>query len=240
MFELQNTENQGSRTILSWGRKLSSWSRTVHQLIEKASEVVVFGSRAAGVHTSSSDLDLLFVTDWKKRIDVPGLDCVVLNRQEVEDSFWLGSELASHVAHYGKWIKGTGGWRDSVRISERAMARKQHRVTALIRNATQRWPQLHPVFRIKYAVMTRRELQRLELLMKRLPIPPTAILDAEWAEGPRSLTDLLAVADFYRAPTIQLTSEFRTMMVSVTPSPPEQTALECALGENSEFRCETG
>jgi len=53
--------------------------RAVNELIAEAVEVVVFGSRAVGAHGSSSDLDLLVITPYKRRVISHGLDCVLLN-----------------------------------------------------------------------------------------------------------------------------------------------------------------
>src|SRR5260370_5639721 len=88
--------------------------RVLDDLMSEADEVVVFGSRAAGVHSSSSDLDLLIISPNRRRLVATGLDCVLLTPEEVSDSFWLGSELASHVAAYGRWAKGAGEWRSDV------------------------------------------------------------------------------------------------------------------------------
>src|SRR6266851_2503778 len=63
-------------------------------------------------HSSDSDLDLLIVTPQKRRLFAAGLDCVLIAPEEIDSSFWLGSELASHIAKYGNWIKGPGEWRD--------------------------------------------------------------------------------------------------------------------------------
>jgi predicted nucleotidyltransferase len=165
--------------------------RTVNELVSESSEIVVFGSRAVGVHNSDSDLDLLIVTPQKGRVFASGLDCVLIAPEEIDNLFWLGSELASHVAKYGNWIKGVGEWRFNVGISDRAISRKQKRISSLLRNAAQRWPRLHPVFQAKYRITIRRELQRLKLLSNRLPIPPTPLLDSEWQVDRDSATELL-------------------------------------------------
>ncbi|HXM22645.1 MAG TPA: nucleotidyltransferase domain-containing protein [Terriglobales bacterium] len=168
------------------------------KLHSEACELVVFGSRAAGVHSASSDVDVLLVTSHKSRLRAVNMDCVMLSPEEIRNPFWLGSELASHVARYGHWIKGTGEWRDDVQISSRAVARKKQRVVSLVRNAAQRWGRLHPVFHLKYAVMIRRELQRLEILMSGVPIPPTPTLDSRWVAGEISPSHLLELATYSR------------------------------------------
>src|SRR5713101_294620 len=164
------------------------------ELVSEACEVVIFGSRAAGVHKPSSDLDVLFITPHKRRISAASLDCVLLFPEEVEHPFWLGSELASHVAAYGKWMKGADEGRNRVRISDRAIARKQRRVASVAENATRRWSRLHPVFHTKYVVTIRRELQRLDLLLDRVAVPPTPTLDSMWSAGQVSSAHLLELA----------------------------------------------
>ena len=168
--------------------------RALDELICEASEVAIFGSRAVGVQRSDSDLDVLIVTNQKRRVFAFGLDCVLITAEDIDSSFWLGSELASHVAKYGNWVKGSGEWRRNVCLSDRAIIRKQKRIFSLLRNSAQRWPRLHPVFQMKYRTTIRRELQRLRLLLNRLPIPPTPLLDSEWQGGRESAAELFQLA----------------------------------------------
>ena len=168
--------------------------RAVNELIAEAVEVVVFGSRAVGAHGASSDLDLLVITPYKRRVISHGLDCVLLNPEEAENAFWLGSELASHIAKYGLWVSGRDDWKSKVRISDRAIIRKQDRISSILRSAAQRWQRLHPLFQTKYRITLRRELQRLNLLVRGMPVPPTPILDAEWNTPVHSGQDLFALA----------------------------------------------
>jgi nucleotidyltransferase-like protein len=164
------------------------------RLFDDAHEVIVFGSRAAGVHRPLSDLDLLCITPKKRRIRAAGLDCVLLLPEEVNTPFWLGSELACHVVRYGKWEKGAGEWRDRAHVSDRAITRKQQRIVSVSDNAARRWSRLHPIFQMKYAVTIRRELQRLDLLLNRVAIPPTPILDSIWLANRGSTSRLVALA----------------------------------------------
>jgi hypothetical protein len=125
-----------------------------------------------------------------ERPRVAGIDFVILRSEELASSRWLGSELASHIAEYGKWEKGCGSWRHQVRISDRAAMRKQARIGGLLMRAPKWWSQLHPVFHAKYKLTIRRELQRLDLLRKQIPVPPTRTLDSDW-DRHRSATDYL-------------------------------------------------
>lgn len=199
--------------IAAWASRFPVSMPVFQQLFTEAIDVVVFGSRAAGVNRPSSDIDILLVTPHKRRLRSYGLDLVLITPEEAEDSFWLGSELASHIVQFGKWIKGSGEWRNRVEISRRAIVKKEHRVGALLRNATQRWERLHPVFHRKYAITSRRELQRLDLLLKGAPIPPTATLDLSWESRQFTPDDLVAVADaFGHLPTLNSVAEFRNLI----------------------------
>jgi predicted nucleotidyltransferase len=147
---------------------------TYEKLLDVSTEVVIFGSRAVGMHRPDSDLDVLVVGSDTARFRVAGIDFVILRPEELESSFWLGSELASHIASYGKWVKGGGSWRPQVGISDRAAMRKQARIVGLLMRGPQWWSKLHPVFHTKYKVTIRRELQRLDLLRRRRRRPQPA------------------------------------------------------------------
>ncbi len=164
--------------------------QNVDRLLSRAREIVVFGSRATGLHRGDSDLDMLIVTSPKQRILCAGLDCVVLTPEEIEQEFWLGSELAVHIARYGKWVTGLGAWTPAVHVSDRSVARKRQRIIALARNAAQRWPRLHPIFHEKYRTTLRRECQRLRLLIEGCAVPPTALLDSSWQSSGQYLAEL--------------------------------------------------
>jgi len=210
--------SRGNNDASSWDHKSPLSLLDFYDLAE-AREIIVFGSRAVGVHRSSSDLDILVVSSCKRRIRIPGVDCVLLTSEEIDDPFWLGSELASHVVQFGNWIKGDGEWRNRVCISDRAIARKQHRVGCVVRNATQRWPRLHPVFHMEYATTTRRELQRLDLLMNGSPIPPTAILDSKCKDGQVSPVDLLELAEVSGClSTLKSVPEFKMLITDPVSS----------------------
>jgi hypothetical protein len=161
-------------------RRLALANVDSNSFFSQAQEIVVFGSRAIGVNSDDSDLDVLCFTDRKVRIKTRQLDCICSPRSESETSYWKTSELAFHIARYGVWISGQGTWRNSVHPSKDTIERKQRRVESLIRNAVCRWQQFHPLFRKKYATSVRRELQRLYLLESEVPIPPTPVLDSEW------------------------------------------------------------
>src|SRR5437764_1169337 len=115
---LRTLQNRFAQARLDWA-----------QLCHTANELVVFGSRAAGVNRRQSDFDVLLVGSRprlqragldlgsKAEVKRAGLDLVGMSRAEIESAQWLGSELASHVASYGFWIIGSGEWREGVRIN---------------------------------------------------------------------------------------------------------------------------
>ena len=169
---------------------LSNSGVRYEKVLDASTEVVIFGSRAVGTQRPDSDLDVLIVGANTGPLRVAGIDFVVLRSEELASSRWLGSELASHIAEYGKWVKGCGSWRHQVRISDRAAMRKEARVVGLLMCAPKWWSKLHPVFHSKYKLTIRRELQRLDLLRKKTPVPPTHTLDSDWDQD-RSARDYL-------------------------------------------------
>lgn len=151
--------------------------------LDAATEVIVFGSRATSVQRADSDLDLLLIGNVSKKTKTKQLDCICMCESDCESTPWLGSELASHIASYGFWLRGDGQWRCRAEVSDRAIANKQRRIQALVGVAEIRWQDFHRVFRAKYSTMIRRELQRLLLLQDRVAIPPTYYLDDQWYCG---------------------------------------------------------
>jgi hypothetical protein len=173
---------------------LSNSGMTYEELVDASTEVVIFGSRAVDMHRPDSDLDVLLVGENTGRLRVAGVDFVTLSSEELASSLWLGSELASHIAEYGKWIKGCGSWRYKVCASDRAAMRKQARIVGLLMRAPKWWSKLHPVFHTKYKLTIRRELQRLDLLRRKIPVPPTYTLDSDWDQHRSGSDSLLEVA----------------------------------------------
>jgi hypothetical protein len=158
-------------------------------LLKRASEIVVFGSYAAGLQTTDSDVDVLCVGNGP-RLKSRSLDLSWVSNENIYKNIWLGSELAGHIATYGIWLRGNGEWRGRTFTSESSIERKQKRVISLSRAVTRLWDRLHPVFHCQYNVTIRRELQRLMLLKARLRIPPTRMLDDEWPrKGSRELLE---------------------------------------------------
>jgi hypothetical protein len=72
---------------------------------------------------------------------------------------------------------------------------------------------------MEYATTTRRELQRLDLLMNGSPIPPTAILDSKWKDGQVSPVDLLELAEVSGClSTLKSVPEFKMLITDPVSS----------------------
>ena len=98
--------NRNQLLLLRAKRLLKQNGILWRELKDTAKEVVVFGSSSVGLNGLNSDLDLLLVGDGK-RFKNRQLDVVWKTEQDVAGRRWLESELASHIAKYGIWLKNT-------------------------------------------------------------------------------------------------------------------------------------
>jgi Nucleotidyltransferase domain len=150
-------------------------------IADRAREIIVFGSRAAGVHSPHSDLDLLLVSaDPGRRLKSSGLDIVWVRPETVDSHNWRGSELAGHVAAYGRWLDGPDDWKAEVFTSPTAIQKKQRQLADRIQALEAGWRSLAPTYRRRLFTLIRRDLQRLELLRQARPVSPTPLLDRDW------------------------------------------------------------
>lgn len=155
--------------------------RSWEDLVTRATDVVLFGSRAVGVEKGDSDWDLLCIGSGPAR--EPGsVDLIWIGEQATLSRAWLGCELASHVAAYGIPLLGACAWMPNVHIAPEAAQRKRVRARGRIVSMSRVWSALRPSFQAKQAVLLRRELQRAELLDGGNAVPPAAILDARWKD----------------------------------------------------------
>jgi len=76
---------------------LADLGLSLGELQRSAEQIVVFGSRAAGLARESSDWDLLIIGS-DSSLHTPALDLVWVTPRELESADWLASELAGHVA----------------------------------------------------------------------------------------------------------------------------------------------
>jgi predicted nucleotidyltransferase len=148
--------------------------------------VILFGSHAQNAATDASDIDVLVVGPGRRR-RADGIDLVCLSEAEAESDLWLGSELASHIAAFGRVLAGEADWLSAVRLDSRAIDRKKRLIAAreqclgrAIESADASSRALEEL-----ATRLRRDLQRLALLIDGRPVPVTCVLDREaaaWGE----------------------------------------------------------
>jgi predicted nucleotidyltransferase len=153
---------------------------TLDALMERASEVVVFGSQASGSASEDSDWDVLVLGDFPP-VHRERLDLVVVSSEQASSKQWLESELASHVAQYGIWLKGTGAWRPNARIGNETIAAKNRRLRSQAEAFGAIGHIQSPARRFEHARSLRRQLQRLELLTLNGAVPTNPELDRAWA-----------------------------------------------------------
>jgi predicted nucleotidyltransferase len=146
----------------------------------KSSEIVLFGSWAVGRETAKSDLDILCVGN-RRQARASKLDLLYYPEKFLITETWLTSELAIHIARYGVWLKGSGGWRQKVHITPETLAKKKEQVLI-------RFSRLECSLRFGPATIwakehfkLRRDLQRLAYLSAGKASPPSALLDDQWS-----------------------------------------------------------
>ena len=151
-------------------------------LLASASEVVVFGSRAAGVELEDSDLDLLVVgaeMRFPRPLKSAGIDLVYQSEAEIVSEQWLCSELAGHIAVYGQWLHGSGEWREAAVRGLRsglAAEAKHLRIGRLSASVERHWERLSPGLRTCNLLTLERERLRLGFLKRGVAVPPTRLL----------------------------------------------------------------
>jgi predicted nucleotidyltransferase len=174
--------------------RVSAAGRTPKSYFDEASEVIVFGSMAVGLDRPNSDVDVMCIGGRQSKLKTHSLDLIVFSEETAKSQVWLQSELALHISHYGVWIKGKPDWIDYVRVGKCAIEEKRRRVEAFMRHLPDSWSRLDEGFRVKYAIKVRREAQRLLLISRGVPVPPTRMLDTCWhdfSESHNELDDLL-------------------------------------------------
>jgi hypothetical protein len=164
---------------------------TIRMIFHDCDEIVLFGSRSSQPTSSTSDWDVLCISE--RRPEVPRhlttmkggyvLDLVWLTRDDLRSNSWSGSELANHIAKYGSWLRGAGDWRANVTIAKAAIASKRRRVEIRIAFQRKYGEVLLPPYRMKHFTLLRRELQRLSCLQRGIPVPPSPHLDVDWHKG---------------------------------------------------------
>ena len=183
--------------LLALHRALACRGLSFDELRGQAQAIALFGSRAAGCAKPVSDWDLLCIGAGRSR-KLPDLDIVWVEPRALEASTWLGRDLAGHVAAYGIWLEGEPRWDLGAVDFTAAARRKEESLARSLRALAQAWELLGPAYRAKHATLLRRDVQRWSSLQRRLPIPPSAMLDDRWVAErlrgwlPDALLDLRA------------------------------------------------
>lgn len=175
---------------------LASIDVTGERLLQTSQEIVLFGSRAAGVAHERSDWDILCVGHGRTR-RTPRIDLIWVTPEERCSRAWLTGELAGHVAEWGQWLVGEPTWTDSVNPGPEACLEKRRRINRRVTVWERSWSLCSPRLRARYALSLRRDLQRHEKLLHGQAVPPSAMLDQDWRAQPdagKYLHDLAARA----------------------------------------------
>ena len=150
-------------------------------LTDSSEQVVLFGSRAAGYANRKSDWDLLIISNEDIEKPQGPFDFIVITPERSQSEEWLGSELAVHVAKYGKWLHGEDTWSYKVvSYSKKAIQEKRRKIEKNWKMLTIGFDRLVPQILRRRVEMLRRDMQRLELMQKGIPVPPNAVLDSQW------------------------------------------------------------
>ena len=173
---------------------LAAIGTSLDELRCAATEIVVFGSRAADVAHTNSDWDLLCVGRGPSRA-TPRIDLVWIAPEDLQCERWTGSELAGHVQAWGRWIWGTRTWHAEITKAPHAVTLKGRRIVARARALELTWEDLSADHRHKHLTLLRRDLARYILLRQGLPVPPTTYIDDMLQVGNVSPAALEEVAD---------------------------------------------
>lgn len=155
----------------------------------RASQIVLFGSRAAGVARIDSDWDLLCIGDGRSVYN-DKIDLVWISAMQLATDRWLGSELASHVAVYGQWLVGKDSWSHRVSIAPETIRHKCQSILLQLFQLRRLWSNIVPGWRAKHLRRLRRDVQRLHYLIAKRAVPPTRILDDLWNQSGMPLEEL--------------------------------------------------
>lgn len=170
------------RTFLSLAKtRVRNAGLDWNRLCEQARQIVVYGSRATSAHGRTSDLDLLCI-GVGDRFKSKRLHIIWVPESRLRQKRWLGSELATHVAAYGQWIKGENDWAYSTRPNAHALRLVRKRVKGRATAIRQNWEFLLPHLRAKQVTRLRRDLQRLLMMREGNPPVASGTLDTRWYE----------------------------------------------------------
>ena len=159
--------------------------------ISQSDEAIIFGSFAYGCETSESDLDVLLIGSGRRRkskhLDLLWLPCSNLNLKT-----WLGSELASHIATYGLWLKGNGSWKSKAEITKTTINKKKLKILYALSHLYIKRPDLSINSRLQILSKILLDIFRLSYLVKKIAVPPTLVVRNKIASyDPQNLDSLV-------------------------------------------------
>ena len=160
-------------------RRLIEIGWSTLKLLERADEVAVFGSFAMNGDLSRKDVDIFAVGDFKGRI-TSCVDLMVVSKSQLSSAEWLESEVAGHIAKYGKWLKGTPEWACQAATTKETVLSKARRIESHLKGLRKNWRYMGGKYRDKHLTAIRRHLQRLECLINGQFVPPSKLLDESW------------------------------------------------------------
>lgn len=160
---------------------LASIGESWENLRQSSEEIVLFGSRAAGVAHERSDWDILCVGHGHTRRTAQ-IDLIWVTPEERCSRAWLEGELAGHVGRWGQWLVGEPSWRESAIPGPAACEEKQRRIARRVTVWERSWALCSARLRARYALTLRRDLQRHEVLRVGQAVPPSAMLDQVWRD----------------------------------------------------------
>jgi hypothetical protein len=146
-------------------------------LMHSSSDIIVFGSRAAGLERRNSDLDLLVISSEKGHKRIGKLDLIFIPEMQADLPIWKHTEIFRHIAAYGISLMHDRPLISAI-TDDYAALRKQRRLHRLVKSLLPHWQSLNDELKRKYITKVRRELQRYRLLREGLAVPPTVQLDS--------------------------------------------------------------
>ena len=160
-------------------RQQISWSA----LEDRASQVILFGSRAAGVAGRDSDWDLLCIGEGTS-LHNGRLDVVWIPPEQLATEACARLRIAaSLVATYGIWLVGEDSWSHLVRISPEAVHHKRQLILCQLSELRRLWSSIIPAGARSISRHIRRNVQRLHFLIEKRAVPPTRVLDDLWNQS---------------------------------------------------------
>jgi predicted nucleotidyltransferase len=166
--------------VVELSQALAALGLSLGELQRSSEQIVLFGSRAAGVAHEGSDWDLLVVGSGSS-LHTQTLDLVRVTPHELASADWLASELACHVAVWGRWLHGAPDWVANISCGVSAAERKARRLASRLTALERAWGLLPPAYLCKHQLLVRRDLQRHAFLLRGEPVPPSPLLDEAWS-----------------------------------------------------------